>query len=58
LYTPNKLNDKKVTRLDGFNDHNNIRPKSKTDIYVPKNKETLQAAQTANKVRKRRKALN
>lgn len=57
LYTPQKLNDKAITRLAGFHDYNNIRPSSQTDIYRPKNKETLKAAQAANKVRTRRKQL-
>lgn len=58
LYTPKSIHNHGVTRLSGFNNHNGIRPRNKTDIYTPKNKETLKAAQTANKVRKRRKALN
>lgn len=57
LYTPDKINQKKVTQLEGLHDYNNIRPKDKNDIYIPKNKETLKAAEATNKVRKRRRNL-
>lgn len=55
LYTPSKKKDTKITRLSGFKDYQYLRPSSKTDIYVPKNKETLKADQAAVKVRKKRK---
>jgi hypothetical protein len=57
LYTPDKITQKKVTQLEGLHDYNNIRPKDKNDIYIPKNKETLKAAEATNKVRKRRRNL-
>lgn len=54
LHTPSKKNDTKITRLEGFKDYHTLRPISKTDIHLPKNKETLKAEQAAVKVRKRR----
>ena len=56
LHTPDKINQQKVTRLEGFHDYHNLRPRSKEDIYIPKNKETLKADNAAIKVRKRRRS--
>lgn len=55
LHTPSKKDDTNVTRLAGYKDYGNLRPSSKTDIYIPKNKETLKADQAAIKVRKKRR---
>lgn len=57
LHTPDKINQTKIVKLEGLHDYNNIRPKDKNDIYLPKNKETLKAANATNKVRKRRRTL-
>ncbi len=56
LHTIDKINQEKITRLEGFHDYQNLRPRSKEDIYIPKNKETLKADTAANKVRKRRRS--
>lgn len=58
LHTPDKKYQTTITRLEGFFNYKAIRPKNATDIYIPKNKEALKAAQAANKARKRRKPLN
>ena len=55
LHSPKKAKDTKVTRLAGYQDHQSLRPTSKTDIYIPKKREALTAEEPAAKARKKRR---
>jgi hypothetical protein len=56
MYTPDKINQPKVTKLDGFADYEYMRPKDQNDIYNIKNKKALEDAIEANsKTSKRRR---
>ena len=55
MYTPDKINQPKVTKLDGFADYEYMRPKDQNDIYNYKNKKALEEAVANSKTSKRRR---
>lgn len=55
MYTPDKINQPKVTKLDGFADYEYMRPKDQYDIYNYKNKKALEEAVANSKTSKRRR---
>jgi hypothetical protein len=55
MYTPDKINQSKITRLDNFADYEYMRPKDQFDIYNIKNKKALEEAITTSKTSKRRR---
>jgi hypothetical protein len=55
MYTPDKINQPKITKLDGFTDYEYMRPKDQYDIYNIKNKKALEEAVTNSKASKRRR---
>jgi hypothetical protein len=55
MYTPDKIGQPKVTKLDGFADYEYMRPKDQYDIYNYKNKKALEEAITNSKASKRRR---
>ena len=55
MYTPDKINQAKITKLDGYADYEYMRPKDQNDIYNYKNKKALEEAITTSKTSKRRR---
>ena len=55
MYTPDKINQPKLTKLDGFADYEYMRPQDQNDIYNIKNKKALEEAITNSKTSKRRR---
>ena len=55
MYTPDKINQPNVTKLDNFADYEYMRPKDQYDIYNLKNKKALEEAITTSKTSKRRR---
>ena len=54
MYTPDKINQPKVTKLDGFADYEYMRPKDQNDIYNYKNKKALEDANASKTLKRRR----
>jgi lipopolysaccharide export system protein LptA len=54
MYTPDKINQPKVTKLDGFADYEYMRPKDQNDIYNYKNKKALEEANSSKTSKRRR----
>ena len=57
MYTPDKLTDYKISRLDGFINYESLRPQDQEDIYVTKDRSAFTQVQEENTKhhRKRRK---
>ena len=55
MYTPNKISEPKISKLEGYADYEYIRPKDQYDIYNFKNKKALEEAITNSKTSKRRR---
>ena len=54
MYTPDKISQTKLTRLDGFADYEYIRPTDQYDIYNYKNKKALEEASSSKTSKRRR----
>ncbi len=54
MYTPDKINQTKLTRLGGFADYEYMRPNDQYDIYNLKNKKALEEASTSKTSMRRR----
>ena len=55
MYTPEKISQTNITRLNGYADYEYMRPKDQYDIYNYKNKKVLEEAISNSKTSKRRR---
>ena len=55
MYTPDKINQSKITRLGGYADYEYMRPKDQYDIYNIKNKKALEEAISTSKTSSKRR---
>lgn len=54
MYTPDKVSQTKITRLDGYADYEYMRPSDQYDIYNYKNKKALEEANSSKTSKRRR----
>ena len=54
MYTPDKISQTKLTRLNGFADYEYMRPKDQYDIYNYKNKKALEEANSSKTSKRKR----